>query len=233
MEGPYAEFTGYVAGDRSPKPTIRVTCITHRNDPILRGTIEGCMPGSFSENAMISLDHALRDRLERARPRRRARHHRRLGPAGAGRHEPDGPDEADLSRPGQAGRQCDLGKLGRACALQARHRGRRRHRHPRLCGGRLGDRLPGQCRRERHRHHAGDVRARARSLDPQARPQPDAVRHRQMEPRADRCHHQPRLRSRSRFRRRALSADRVAGRRRTSTPPRRAGASSGSTSAKR
>jgi UbiD family decarboxylase len=54
MEGPYAEFTGYFAGDRSPKPTIRVGCITHRNDPILRGTIEGCMPGSFSENAMIS-----------------------------------------------------------------------------------------------------------------------------------------------------------------------------------
>src|SRR6516164_3775383 len=28
MEGPYAEFTGYLAGDRSPKPTIRVTAIT-------------------------------------------------------------------------------------------------------------------------------------------------------------------------------------------------------------
>jgi len=54
MEGPYAEVTGYVAGDRSPKPTIRITCITHRNDPILRGTIEGSMPGSFSENAMCS-----------------------------------------------------------------------------------------------------------------------------------------------------------------------------------
>jgi 4-hydroxy-3-polyprenylbenzoate decarboxylase len=54
MEGPYAEFTGYVAGDRSPKPVIYVDCITHRNDPILRGTIEGCMPGSYSENAMIS-----------------------------------------------------------------------------------------------------------------------------------------------------------------------------------
>src|ERR671930_2683929 len=54
MEGPYAEFTGYVAGDRSPKPTIRVTAITHRNDPILRGTIEGCMPGSYSVNAVIS-----------------------------------------------------------------------------------------------------------------------------------------------------------------------------------
>jgi UbiD family decarboxylase len=54
MEGPYAEFTGYVAGDRSPKPAIHVDCITHRNDPILRGTIEGCMPGSYSENAVIS-----------------------------------------------------------------------------------------------------------------------------------------------------------------------------------
>src|SRR5215470_17630586 len=54
MEGPYAEFTGYVAGDPAPKPTIRVTCITHRNDPILRGTIEGSMPGSYSENAVTS-----------------------------------------------------------------------------------------------------------------------------------------------------------------------------------
>ena len=54
MEGPFAEFTGYVAGDRSPKPAARVTCITHRNDPILRGTIEGSLPGSYSENAVCS-----------------------------------------------------------------------------------------------------------------------------------------------------------------------------------
>jgi UbiD family decarboxylase len=54
MEGPYAEFTGYLASERSAKPTIRVTCITHRNDPILRGTIEGCLPGSYSENAVGS-----------------------------------------------------------------------------------------------------------------------------------------------------------------------------------
>ena len=54
MEGPYAEFTGYVAGDRSPKPAARVTCITHRDDPILRGTVEGSLPGSFSENAICS-----------------------------------------------------------------------------------------------------------------------------------------------------------------------------------
>jgi 4-hydroxy-3-polyprenylbenzoate decarboxylase len=54
MEGPFAEFTGYLAGDRSPKPTIRVTAITHRNAPILRGTIEGSLPGSYSENAVCS-----------------------------------------------------------------------------------------------------------------------------------------------------------------------------------
>jgi 4-hydroxy-3-polyprenylbenzoate decarboxylase len=54
MEGPYAEFTGYVASDRTPKPTIRVTCVTHRNEPILRGTIEGSMPGSYSENGVCS-----------------------------------------------------------------------------------------------------------------------------------------------------------------------------------
>jgi len=54
MEGPFAEFTGYVAGDASPKHVIRVTCITHRTDPILRGTIEGSMPGSFSENGVCS-----------------------------------------------------------------------------------------------------------------------------------------------------------------------------------
>ena len=54
MEGPYAEFTGYFAGDRMPKPTIRVTAITHRKDPILRGTIEGALPGSYSENTVTS-----------------------------------------------------------------------------------------------------------------------------------------------------------------------------------
>ena len=54
MEGPFAEFTGYFAGDRAPKPTIRVTAITHRSEPILRGTIEGALPGSYSENAMTS-----------------------------------------------------------------------------------------------------------------------------------------------------------------------------------
>src|SRR4029453_14971721 len=61
MEGPYAEFTGYLAGDRPPNPTTPLPTppppgppIPHRDDPILRGTIEGAMPGSYSENAMCS-----------------------------------------------------------------------------------------------------------------------------------------------------------------------------------
>src|SRR5262249_19965379 len=54
MEGPFAEFTGYFAGDRAPKPTIRVTATTHRNDRTVRGPTGGALPGSSSENAMPS-----------------------------------------------------------------------------------------------------------------------------------------------------------------------------------
>ena len=53
-EGPYAEFTGYYATERTKKETMRVTCITYRNNPIFRGTIEGALPESYSENAIMS-----------------------------------------------------------------------------------------------------------------------------------------------------------------------------------
>ena len=218
MEGPYAEFTGYFAGDKMPKPTIRVTAITHRNAPILRGTIEGALPGSYSENTVTSS-------IMRA-----ATAWNVLDRAGV-------PGITDVwCPPVQAGINLLIqmkqsyrnqakqaanaiwGSLGRARALQAHHRGRRRHRHSRLRRGRLGDRLPGQRGRGRHRHHAVDLRARPRSLDPQARPQSDAVRNRQVEPRADRRHDEPRLRPRSGFRRRALPAQGLARPEPTSTP---------------
>ncbi len=117
MEGPFAEVTGYVAGDKSPKPAIRVTAITHRKDPIFRGTIEGSMPGCFSENGIVLLDHARGDGVERARSRRRARHHRCVVPAGAGRHQRLRADQPELSRPGQAGGECFVGLVGRSRAL--------------------------------------------------------------------------------------------------------------------
>ena len=34
-EGPFGEYTGYSASDKSPRPVIHVKCITHRDKPIL------------------------------------------------------------------------------------------------------------------------------------------------------------------------------------------------------
>ncbi|MCZ7564052.1 MAG: UbiD family decarboxylase [Burkholderiales bacterium] len=53
-EGPFGEFTGYFGGERAKRHSTRVTCITHRNDPIMRGTLEGAYPGHINENAIMS-----------------------------------------------------------------------------------------------------------------------------------------------------------------------------------
>ncbi len=52
-EGPFGEYTGYMASHRSPKPVIHVKAITHRNNPILTMTAEG-MPMTES-HAIISV----------------------------------------------------------------------------------------------------------------------------------------------------------------------------------
>ena len=50
-EGPFAEYTGYYGGEAAGKrPTIKVDCMAHRNDPIFRGLIEGNSPGKLSED---------------------------------------------------------------------------------------------------------------------------------------------------------------------------------------
>ena len=48
-EGPFGEFTGYMAGGREC-PVFRVKCITHRKDPIILGVISQFPP---SESSMI------------------------------------------------------------------------------------------------------------------------------------------------------------------------------------
>jgi UbiD family decarboxylase len=53
-EGPFGEFTGYVSDLPTPRPTMQITCITHRRDPIFRGCLEGTLPGSYSENSVMS-----------------------------------------------------------------------------------------------------------------------------------------------------------------------------------
>ena len=53
-EGPFGEFTGYVSDLPTPRPTMKVSCISHRRDPIFCGTLEGTLPGSYSENSVMS-----------------------------------------------------------------------------------------------------------------------------------------------------------------------------------
>ncbi len=49
LEGPFSEYPGYYGGSQSPKHTIRVECITHRNDPIFHGCLTGASPGRTNE----------------------------------------------------------------------------------------------------------------------------------------------------------------------------------------
>jgi UbiD family decarboxylase len=53
-EGPFGEYTGHLSDVPTPRPTMKVTCITHRRDPIFRGCLEGTLPGSYSENSVMS-----------------------------------------------------------------------------------------------------------------------------------------------------------------------------------
>lgn len=53
-EGPFGEFTGYVSDVPKLRPAIDVSCLTHRDDPIFRGTLEGSLPGSSGENSYLS-----------------------------------------------------------------------------------------------------------------------------------------------------------------------------------
>jgi 4-hydroxy-3-polyprenylbenzoate decarboxylase len=53
-EGPFGEYTGYFGGDQGKKHVTKVTCITHRDDPIHRGTLEGTLPKMLNENSIMS-----------------------------------------------------------------------------------------------------------------------------------------------------------------------------------
>ncbi|MCV7401693.1 UbiD family decarboxylase [Mycobacterium fragae] len=52
-EGPFGEYPGY-HGDAGTAPVLQVTRITHRNDPVLRGTLEGIRPGCFNEDSIVN-----------------------------------------------------------------------------------------------------------------------------------------------------------------------------------
>lgn len=54
LEGPFGEFTGYVSDVPTRRPTMEVTALTHRADPVFRGTLEGSLPGASGENSYMS-----------------------------------------------------------------------------------------------------------------------------------------------------------------------------------
>ena len=51
MEGPFADYPGHEGGTPSPKPVLKIECITHRDKPIMRGALEGARPGFPSEDS--------------------------------------------------------------------------------------------------------------------------------------------------------------------------------------
>ncbi len=53
-EGPFGEYTGYVSDLPTLRPSMKISCITHRRDPIFCGSLEGTLPGSYSENSVMS-----------------------------------------------------------------------------------------------------------------------------------------------------------------------------------
>ena len=52
MEGPFGEYPG-TYGEPRPRPVIQVECITHRHDPLYRGSLEGVPVGAMNEDAAI------------------------------------------------------------------------------------------------------------------------------------------------------------------------------------
>lgn len=67
-EGPFGEWTGYYGWSRK-RPVIQIDCITHRNNPILRGAIAESGRGVVSETAFMtnaSISALIWDHLEKA-----------------------------------------------------------------------------------------------------------------------------------------------------------------------
>ncbi len=65
-EGPFGEFTGYFAGDRAPRPAIRLKARYHRNNPIILGSLPGKPPFDHSYWRTVLESAAIKDRLRKA-----------------------------------------------------------------------------------------------------------------------------------------------------------------------
>ena len=67
VEGPFGEFSGFYGDEPGERPIVNVSCVTHRDDPILEGVLEGYSgPQGISAVTHIANSSFARDELERA-----------------------------------------------------------------------------------------------------------------------------------------------------------------------
>ncbi|HLB29765.1 MAG TPA: UbiD family decarboxylase, partial [Dehalococcoidia bacterium] len=61
-EGPFGEYIGFMHGPRVPRPVLRVTCITYRNNPVIPFLVEGDPAAGSCISAwyLMSIAHTLR-----------------------------------------------------------------------------------------------------------------------------------------------------------------------------
>lgn len=64
LEGPFGEYTGYYCSVPHTRPVFNVTCITHRDDPILQGTLEGVPINEDHHITAIGHSASIRDLLD-------------------------------------------------------------------------------------------------------------------------------------------------------------------------
>ena len=127
-EGPFGEYTGHLSDVPTPRPTMKVTCITHRREPIFRGCLEGTLPGSYSENSVMSGVQRAGIAWNILKGAGIPGVRDVYVPSDHQRREHRGADPQGLPGPAQADRRRAVGQQRRAVPLQARDRGGRRHR---------------------------------------------------------------------------------------------------------
>ena len=185
QEGPFGEFTGYVSDLPTPRPSMKISCITHRRDPIFYGSLEGTLPGSYSENSVMSSVQRAAIAWNILNGAGIPGHSRRVRAADHQRRQHPHPDQKALSGPAQADRGGAVGQQRRAVPLQARDRSRGGHRPGGRRAGGVGLRAPRQRRRRRRGDFSGNFRLADRSIDAAGGPQRAATRHRAVESHAD------------------------------------------------
>jgi 4-hydroxy-3-polyprenylbenzoate decarboxylase len=64
IEGPFAEWTGYYAGEPHPEPVVRVEALYYRNDPILLGSLPVKPPAEYTAYRALMRSALLWDQLD-------------------------------------------------------------------------------------------------------------------------------------------------------------------------